>query len=77
MSKYSALFSVSGYIEIEVNSDNIREAKTLAYDKLDNVIRDNNINKLESLDVDLIELDTVESFEKAKYSNDITWEEDQ
>ena len=65
MSKYSALFSVSGYIEIEVNSDNIREAKTLAYDKLDNVIRDNNINKLESLDVDLIELDTVESFEKA------------
>ena len=60
MSRYSALFAVSGYVEVEVNSDNIRKAKTLAYDKLDDVIRDNNINKLESLDVDLIELDTVE-----------------
>jgi hypothetical protein len=65
---FSALFAVSGYIEVEVSADNIREAKILAYDKLDDVIRDNNITELESLDVELIELDTVESLEKAKYS---------
>lgn len=65
---YSALFAVSGYIEVEVSADNIREAKILAYDKLDDVIRNNNITKLESLDVDLIELDTVKSLEKVKYS---------
>ena len=58
MSKYVALFSVSGYVEVEVDSDNLEKATMLAYNKFD---EENDFSKLESMEADLVEIDTLEN----------------
>lgn len=64
MSRYSALFAVSGYVEVEVEANSLEEATDLAYEKFD---QEHN-SMLESEEADLIEIDTLENIEKKKHS---------
>ena len=41
--KYVAVFSVSGYVEVEVEAEDEQKAKTLAYQKLDSELERGNV----------------------------------
>ncbi len=61
--KYVAVFSVSGYVEVEVEAEDEQEAKTLAYQKLDTELESGNI-KLESVDADIEDFGSLDDLEE-------------
>ena len=61
--KYVAVFSVSGYVEVEVEAENEQEAKTLAYEKLDTELKNGNI-KLESVEADIEDFGSLDDLEE-------------
>ena len=61
--KYVAVFSVSGYVEVVVEAEDEQEVKTLAYQKLDSELESGNV-KLESVEADIEEFGSLDDLEE-------------